>query len=146
MVDRLIYFLLGGSIVHLIWSVLYHRIARDTKALLDTLGRCEDEPNSGEVLESFVGHVTAVEEDRAYFTLKVPSGEILTGRCSAAMLEKHGIVEGSRFECSTIKMGLADVRVTFRPLPSVAMTREAAEQFYESFQLELDAANFNEDY
>jgi len=98
-----------------------------------------------QVLETFVGYVDAVEDDRAFVTLRAPSGEILSGRYSATTLANYGIVEGSRFECSTIRIGPSNVRIAFRPLPSLSGTPEALQRLRESLKLDLDDANFRED-
>jgi hypothetical protein len=98
------------------------------------------------VLETFLGNVDAIEDDRAFVTLRAPSGEILKGRYSAADLAEHGILEGSRFECSTVKIGRNEVRVTFRRLPSLAETPEALQQVRERLKFDWDDDNFREDY
>ncbi len=106
----------------------------------------ETQASDEDVLETFLGHVDAVEDDRAHVTLRAPSGEILKGHYSATNLANYGIVDGSRFECSTIKIGPNDVRITFRPLPSLAGTPEALQAVRESLKLDLDDANFRDDY
>ena len=75
------------------------------------------------ILETFLGHVDEVNDDSAFVTLKSPSGEILKGCYSAAEFAKLGIEEGARFECSTVKIGPNEVRITFKPLPSLALGR-----------------------
>ena len=64
----------------------------------------ETQRSAEQVLETFEGHVDSIEEDSAFVTLKAPSGEILRGRYSATALARYGITEGSRFECSTVKL------------------------------------------
>jgi hypothetical protein len=101
-----------------------------------------------QVLETFEGHVDSIEEDSAFVTLKAPSGEILKGRYSATALARYGITEGSRFECSTIKLASnACVRIDFRRLPSTSETPEALQWLRARLTLDdLDDANFRDDY
>jgi hypothetical protein len=99
-----------------------------------------------QVLENFLGHVDLIAGDQAYVTLRAPTGEILKGRYSAADLAKHGISEGNRFECSTVKLGRNEVRVTFRLLPSISASREAGVQVGKRFTFDWVDDNFREDY
>ena len=73
------------------------------------------QPLIEEVLETFVGHVDAVLDGVAFVTLCSPTREILTGHYPAAELAKYGIVEGSRFECSTMRLGSTNVKIRFAP-------------------------------
>ncbi len=101
---------------------------------------------SGQVLETFLGYVDTIDGDSAFVTLKAPSGEILKGRYSASSLAAHGISEGTRFRCSTVSINPTDVRITFKKLPSRAGTKAALERVRESLKLDLDDANFRDDY
>ncbi len=103
------------------------------------------QPIPGEILETLVGHVDAILNGNAFVTLRSPTNEILTGRYPAAEMAKYGIFEGSRFECSTIRLGPTSVQIRFRALESLSGTKEALRQVQERLNLELDDDLFRED-
>jgi hypothetical protein len=122
------------------------RWGRAIKVSGETEDSRENFPGSAQqVLETFTGHVDAIQKGWAFVTLRDPYGEILNGRYSATDLAKQGIGEGCRFECSTIKIGPNQVRISYRPLPSLSGTPEALRIVRERLSLTLDDENFIED-